>query len=82
MTEVKLFSYWKQEGLCKWLSLYASDFDGTNVSYTTETIDCSDDANILATAKKDPSILLYRDAGTTEDLFTVWDETYDKKIMW
>ena len=76
----QLFSYWKQEGACKWLSLYASDFDGTNVSYTTETIDCSDDANILATAKKDPSILLYRDAGTTEDLFTAWDETYDKRL--
>lgn len=76
----QLFSYWKQEGYCKWLSLYASDFDGTSVSYTTETIDCSDDANILATAKKDPSILLYRNAGTTEDLFTVWDETYDKRL--
>ena len=76
----QLFSYWKQEGYCRWLSLYASDFDGTSVSYTTETIDCSDDANILATAKKDPSILLYRDAGTTEDLFTVWDETYDKRL--
>ena len=60
----QLFSYWKQEGYCKWLSLYASDFDGTSVSYTTETIDCSDDANILATAKKD----------------TVWDETYDKRL--
>lgn len=33
----QLFSYWKQEGYCKWLSLYASDFDGTSVSYTTET---------------------------------------------
>lgn len=76
----QLFSYWKQEGACKWLSLYTSDFDGTTVSYTTETIDCSDDANILATAKKDPSILLYRNAGTTEDLFTVWDETYDKRV--
>lgn len=76
----QLFSYWKQEGYCKWLSLYASDFDGTSVSYTTETIDCSDDANIIATAKKDPSIRLYRDAGTTEDLFTVWDETYDKRL--
>lgn len=76
----QLFSYWKQESACKWLSLYASDFDGTNVSYTTETIDCSDDANILATAKKDSSILLYRDAGTTEDLFTAWDETYDKRL--
>lgn len=76
----QLFSYWKQEGYCKWLSLYASDFDGATVSYTTETIDCSDDANILAAAKKDPSVLLYRDAGTTEDLFTAWDETYDKRL--
>lgn len=76
----QLFSYWKQEGTCKWLSLYASDFDGKTISYTTETIDCSDDANILATAKKDPSILLYRDAGTIEDLFSAWDETYDKRL--
>lgn len=76
----QLFSYWKQEGACKWLSLYASDFDGTTVSYTTETIDCSDDVNILATAKKDPSILLYCDAETKEDLFTAWDETYDKRL--
>lgn len=76
----QLFSYWKQEGSCRWLALYASDFNGSVVSYTTETIDCSDDANILATAKKDSSILLYRDAGTKEDLFTVWDETYDKRL--
>lgn len=76
----QLFSYWRQEGSCKWLSLYASDFDGTSVSYTTETIDCSDDPNILATAKKDSSILLYRDAGTKEELFAVWDETYDKRL--
>jgi type I restriction-modification system DNA methylase subunit len=76
----QLFSYWQQEGDCKWLSLYASDFDGTQVFYTTETIDCSDDANILASAKKDNTILLYRDAHTVEDLFTVWDETYDKRL--
>lgn len=76
----QLFSYWKQEGYCKWLSLYASNFDGKNVSYTTETIDCSDDVNILAVAKNDPSVLLYRDAGTTEDLFTAWAETYDKRL--
>ena len=76
----QLFSYWQQEGNCKWLSLYASDFDEKKVSYITETIDCSDDANILASAKKDDSILLYKDAHTVEDLFTVWDETYDKRL--
>ena len=76
----QLFSYWQQEGNCKWLSLYASDFDGTKVSYTTETIDCIDDANILASAKKDTTIQLYRNAHTVEDLYTVWDETYDKRL--
>lgn len=76
----QLFSYWQQEGNCKWLSLYASDFDGLKVTYTTETIDCSDDVNILASAKKDNTILLYKDAHTVEELFTVWDETYDKRL--
>jgi len=76
----QLFSYWQQERNCKWLALYASDFSGEKVSYITETIDCSDDANILASSKKDDSILLYKDAHTVEDLFTVWDETYDKRL--
>lgn len=76
----QLFSYWQQERNCKWLALYASDFSGGKVSYITETIDCSDDANILVSAKKDDSILLYKDAHTVEDLFTVWSETYDKRL--
>lgn len=76
----QLFSYWQQEGDCKWLSLYTSDFNGSKVSYTTETIDCSDDTNILVSASKDNTILLYKDAHTVEDLFTVWDETYDKRL--
>lgn len=76
----QLFSYWQQEGNCKWLSLYASDFDGTNVSYITETIDCTDDTNILASAKKDGTIKLYKNAHTVEDLYTAWDETYDKRL--
>ncbi len=76
----QLFSYWRQEGNCKWLSLYASDFDGTKVFYTTETIDCSDDANILVSAKKDSTIQLYKNAHTAEELYAVWNETYDKRL--
>ena len=76
----QVFSYWQQERSCKWLSIYASDFDGTEVKYNTESIDCSDDANILESAKKDSTILLYKDAHTVEELFTVWDETYDKRL--
>ena len=76
----QLFSYWQQERNCRWLSLYASDFDGTQVSYITETIDCSDDANILLSAKKDSSIQLYKNAHTVEELYAAWDETYDKRF--
>ncbi|MEY8496089.1 N-6 DNA methylase [Lachnospiraceae bacterium 29-91] len=76
----QLFSYWRQDGNCKWLSLYASDFDGTKVYYTTETIDCSDDVNILVSAKKDSTIQLYKNAHTAEELYSAWDETYDKRF--
>lgn len=76
----QLFSYWQQERACRWLALYSSDFSGTSVEYTTDSIDCSDDANILSSAKKDLSVLLFQNAHTVEELFTVWDETYDKRL--
>ena len=76
----QLVSYWQQERSCKWLVLYASNFDGSNVIYTTKSIDCSDDANILATAKNDESILLYKNAHTVEELYSVWNETYEKRF--
>lgn len=28
----QVFSYWHQERSCKWLALYASNFDGKKVS--------------------------------------------------
>lgn len=76
----QVFSYWQQERSCRWLALYASEFDGASVEYITDSIDCSDDANILVSAKKDSSILLYRDAHTVEELYIAWDETYDKRF--
>jgi len=76
----QVFSYWQQERSCKWLSIYASEFDGKKVTYKTESIDCSDDKNIIETAKKDTSILLYKNAHTVEELYDVWDETYDKRL--
>lgn len=76
----QLFSYWKQEGSCKWLILYASEFENGKLSYDTESIDCSDDANILLAAQKDDTVKLYRDAHTVEEFFSVWDETYDKRF--
>lgn len=76
----QVFSYWQQERSCRWLAIYASNFDGAKVTYTTESIDCSDDANILVSAKKDSTIRLYRDAHTVEELYSVWDETYEKRF--
>lgn len=76
----QLISYWQQEGGCKWLVLYASNFNDGKIEYTTESIDCSDDANILVTAKKDTTILLYQNAHTVADLYTVWKETYEQRF--
>ena len=76
----QVFSYWQQERSCKWLALYASNFDGKKVSYTTDSVDCSDDANILLAAKKDSSIRLYKYAHTVEELYTAWNETYEKRL--
>ena len=76
----QIFSYWQQERSCKWLALYASNFDGKKVSYTTDSVDCSDDANILLAAKKDSSIRLYKYAHTVEELYSAWNETYEKRL--
>ena len=62
------------------MALYASNFDGKKVSYTTDSVDCSDDANILLAAKKDSSIRLYKYAHTVEELFSAWNETYEKRL--
>ena len=76
----QLFSYWQQERSTQWLVLYASDYEEGKVIYQTDSIDCHDDQNILLTAKKDSSIKLYQNAHTTEELFDVWDETYEKRF--
>lgn len=76
----QLFSYWQQERSCRWLVLYTSDLKNMTVEYFTDSINCSDDANIIASSKKDSSILLYKDAKDVSDLFRVWDETYDKRL--
>lgn len=76
----QLFSYWQQERSCKFLVLYAVNFADDKLVYTTESVDCSDDLNILALAKKDDSILLYKDAHTVKELYTAWDETYEKRF--
>ncbi len=79
----QLFSYWQQARATKWLVLYASDFDSANqkVIYTTATVNCSDDANIVELAKDDKSLKLYKDATNVENLFSVWKDTYEQKFL-
>lgn len=77
----QLISYWQQERGCRWLVLYASNINDNNViEYTTDSIDCSDDENILNLARKDTTILLYRNAHTVSELYETWKETYEQRF--
>ena len=77
----QLISYWQQERGCKWLVLYASTINGNDeIEYITDSIDCSDDENILNLAKKDTTILLYKNAHTVLELYEVWKETYEQRF--
>ena len=85
----QLFSYWQQNRSAKWLCLYASDLvekcDGGTVSRSVEyensivVIHCSDDPNMEKTARSDDSVHLYGHAHSAEQLFEVWDVTYNKQ---
>lgn len=85
----QLFSYWQQDRSAKWLCLYASDIiereeNGEtvfSVSYADSmvVINCSDDQNLEKTSEADASIHLYSHAHSVEQLFQVWDETYNKQ---
>ena len=77
----QLFSYWQQERSCQWLVLYASDITDDGIIYEAESIACADDKNILLSAAKDTDIKLYRDAHTADELFSVWNETYEKRFV-
>lgn len=77
----QLISYWQQERGCKWLVLYASTLNSSHqLEHSIDSIDCSDDDNIISLAKKDSSIKLYKDAHTVSELYYVWKETYEKRF--
>ena len=76
----QLFSYWQQEGYTKWLALYASDIKDGKLVYENEIINCSDDNNIILLAEKDDAIKLFKNAGTVEEKFAVWCETYNQAL--
>ena len=76
----QFFSYWQQERSNKWLILYASDLLDGKIEAKVESVNCSDDPNILELAKKDNSIKIYQTAHSVGELFEVWKETYEKAL--
>ena len=76
----QLFSYWQQERETKWLVIYSSRLSDGQINYQVDSVNCSDDANILELSKKDNSISVYTNSNTVEELYNVWKETYDKAL--
>lgn len=79
----QLFSYWQQERACKWLVLYTSTLDenAEKIITKSETVDCSDDKNILTAADKNPTIKTYKNSYTVANLYDTWTDTYEKKLL-
>ena len=63
----QLFSYWQQEQSCRWLMLYASDFDDGKWKFSAASISCNEN--------------IYRDAHTVPERFKIWSERCDKKFL-
>ena len=76
----QLFSYAQQERTTKFLCLYASDFNGSGLTYDNYIVTLLDNDNLLE-ERKAASPLAYRDAKSTEDLFRAWKETYAQDYM-
>ena len=76
----QLLSYWQQERATRWLVLFACDFINNEIVPDQVSINCSDDENFIALAKRDDAIALYRDAHTVEQLHQVWTETYNQQV--
>lgn len=77
----QLFSYLQQERSTKWIALYTSSYINGKLSYKNDIIATFDDLNILELAKQDPTMKLYENAHSVNDLFLTWKETYGSK-MW
>lgn len=77
----QLFSYFKQASSTQWICLYASNLDLDTNEVIRDEIDIktADDENVMVLAAKDDSILLYKNASEVQDLYQVWEETYNKR---
>lgn len=76
----QLFSYWQQERSTKWIALYTSDWKDGAIMFQEETINCTDDANVIKIAEEDTSVPLYKNATSVPEYFMSWTETYGQKL--
>ena len=76
----QLFSYWQQERSTKWISLYTSDWKDGKIVFQEDTINCTDDANVIKIAEEDTSVPLYKNATSVPEYFMSWTETYGQKL--
>lgn len=73
----QLFSYWQQDNGIKWLALYASDWDGKELTYQSDIINCTDDANILKMSERDKDVKVFAHAKNDSERYEVWRDTYN-----
>lgn len=73
----QLFSYWQQDNTVKWLALYASDWDGKEIVYDNDVINCTDDANIVKMSERDKDVKVFVKARNDQEKFEVWRDTYN-----
>lgn len=69
----QLFSYAQQISETQFLCLYCSDFDGQRIEWTSHLIAHRDNLDYLA---RQPDLPGYKDAGSVEERFRVWRDTY------
>lgn len=75
----QLFSYWQQDNGVKWLALYASDWKDDKLTYQSEVINCTDDANILKMSKRNKDVKVFANAKNDNERFETWRDTYNCK---
>lgn len=71
----QIFSYAQQTRSTKFVALYTSDFVDSKIENTYYLISLQDNEKLLENDKK---LLGYKDATTTEGIYKVWTETYQR----
>lgn len=72
----QIFSYAQQAKSTEFIALYASDFVDNEVRPEYYLISLKDNEDLL---KNNSKLLSYKEATSTEEIYKVWNETYDQE---